>query len=129
MYKDDICFRIDTSLTYMEEVTPRVLYVDPLGYEKIEDKIEGYAHEILKLELKSIFGRLGTYEENMQLAYQAKLKNSKNNRVDGAMKKIMEEEHITPQEFTIVRNIVSRMKKIGQENILFAPPLVVVSGN
>lgn len=48
-YKDDICFMVDTNFTYVEEVEPRMLYVETLGYEATEDEIEGYVKEIIKL--------------------------------------------------------------------------------
>lgn len=47
-YKDDIYFMLDTNSTYIGEVVSRMLNVESLGYEIIEEKIEGYAKIILK---------------------------------------------------------------------------------
>ena len=39
-FKDDICFMIDIGFTYIEVVEPRMLYVEPLGYDILEGEIE-----------------------------------------------------------------------------------------
>ena len=36
-FKNDICFMIDTNFKYIEAIDPRMLYVEPLGYETIEE--------------------------------------------------------------------------------------------
>ena len=47
-FKDDICFMVDTDFTYIELVEPRIAYVEPLGYDMTEEKVEWYVEVILK---------------------------------------------------------------------------------
>ena len=56
---------IDTNFTYIELVEPRMLYVEPLGYEISKGEIEGYAKIILKYDKDEEFDMLGTYHEIM----------------------------------------------------------------
>ena len=50
-YKDDILFMVDTDCTYIEAIEPRMLYVEPLGYEITVDEIEDNVKEILNIFL------------------------------------------------------------------------------
>lgn len=81
-YKDELCFMVDTNFTYMEAVTPRVIYVDPLGYDITEEIIESYVQKILSADLDPKIPRFGTYKENMKLSYQTKLEKSIRKKVD-----------------------------------------------
>jgi hypothetical protein len=49
----------------MEVVTPRVLYVDPLGYETTKEIAEDYAQRIINVELDPNSSRFEMCEENM----------------------------------------------------------------
>ena len=49
---------IDTNFTYIELVEPRMLYVEPLGYEISKGEIEGYAKIILKYDKDEEFDRI-----------------------------------------------------------------------
>lgn len=86
---------VDTNFTYVEVVEPRMLYVDPLGYETSEDEIEGYVKEILKSNPDEVFDRFGTYEENMQMTYQEKIEKSVKKKVNNSLRKVMEETQMT----------------------------------
>ena len=78
---------VDTIFSYVEEVEPRMLYVDPLVYKFIEEQIEGYVREILKSSPDEEFDRLGTFEENMQMAYQENIEESTKKKVESIMGK------------------------------------------
>ena len=52
-YKDELCFMVDTDFTSMETSTPKVMYVDPLGYEITKEKIEVYAQKNPKCRSRS----------------------------------------------------------------------------
>ena len=65
-YKDVICFMVETDTTCMDEVEPRVKFIEPMGYEMSEELIEGYMQMILYLDKDTRFPRWGTYEEKMK---------------------------------------------------------------
>lgn len=65
-YKNDICFIIETNVTYMEAVEPRVKFIDPMGYEMIEELIEVYTKIILENDRDEECPRWGTYEEKVK---------------------------------------------------------------
>lgn len=102
-YKEEIFFMDDTDFTYIKAFEPILLYIDPLGYEVTKEEIEGYIQEILKLETDEEFGRFGTYEENMQWAYQVKPEKSAKRKIHSTTKNIMKETYMNPQEFIAVR--------------------------
>ena len=42
-YKDEIWFMVQIDFTCIEAIIPRVKFIEPMGYEKSEHLIEGYA--------------------------------------------------------------------------------------
>lgn len=60
-----------TNFTYIELVEPRMKYVEPLGYEVTEEKVEGYVEVIVKSARDEEFNRFGTFEEMMQMTNQS----------------------------------------------------------
>ena len=42
-YKDEICFMVETNFTCMEAIIPRVMFIEPIGYEMSTELTEGYA--------------------------------------------------------------------------------------
>ena len=65
-YNDDIFFMVETDVTYMEAVEPRLKFIAPMGYEKIEQLIEEYEQIILEFERDMGCPRWGTYEEKVE---------------------------------------------------------------
>lgn len=87
-YKEDIYFMVDTNFTYIEEVEPHMMYVEPLGYEIIEEEIERYEKIILEENQDKEFDMLGTNKELMQSASQAQLEKFAKNKVEAIMKNL-----------------------------------------
>ena len=56
-YKDEICFMVEIDVTCMEVVEPRVNFIDPMGYEMLEELIEGYAKIVLESEKDNEYPR------------------------------------------------------------------------
>ena len=38
-YKNDICYMVEISVTCMEEIEPRVMFMEPMGYGMSEEVI------------------------------------------------------------------------------------------
>ena len=51
------------------------MYINPVGYEVRDVKIEEYVKIILKSNRDEEFDRFGTYDKLMQLTYQENLEN------------------------------------------------------
>ena len=66
MYKEEICFMVETNFTCMEVVIPRVKFIEPMGYELSAKLIEGYTQIILHSEIDSTCPIWGTYEEKIR---------------------------------------------------------------
>ena len=53
---------METNKTWMEEVEPRVIFVQPLHFEVIENIIDGYAKNILECDMDNDSEKWGTLD-------------------------------------------------------------------
>lgn len=99
-YKDDIYFMMETDITCMEVVQPRVMFVESLGYEVTKKTIDGYVKEILKSDLNENSDRWVTTEERLTDAQQLQLSKEAKKKVEPVMKKTPKDTHMYKEEIT-----------------------------
>ena len=59
---NDICFLVDIDYTYVQEVSPRVRWLRPLGYELDVDQASASIIAFLAEEIDKATKNFGTYE-------------------------------------------------------------------
>ena len=98
IFKNGICFMVDTNLTYIEAVEPIETFLEPLGYELNDDVAIGYIDLMLKSEIDQASYRFGTYEEITQSSYQASLEKASHKKIATIMKKALFEANMLEDE-------------------------------
>ena len=62
-FKNDICFMVDTDLTFIEAIEPRETFLEPLGYELSDDVAISYIDLMLKSNIDQASYIFGMYKE------------------------------------------------------------------
>ena len=62
-FKNDICFMVDTDLTYIDVVEPWETFLEPLGYELSDDIAISYIDLLLKSDIDQASYKFGIYKE------------------------------------------------------------------
>ena len=126
-YKDDISFMVEIDNTWIEEVEPRIKFIEPIGYEMIVELIEGCVYIILESKKEMDFPRWGTYEEKvLELHYEFQIKERKKN-VEKKIDSILKESSMTRDEFSQLKGIAMEMNASGQSEVIATTPIIVVA--
>ena len=125
-YKEEICFMVETNITCVEVVEPRVTFIEPMIYEMNEELIEGYAKIILEYEKDTEYPRWETYEEMMRGVHMGLYSKQDEKNVENKIQDIPKESSMTREEYNESLNIFEKTKSNGQTKLLVATPLIVV---
>lgn len=118
---------VDTDFTFIEGVETRVEFIEPLGYEIYEAKIEEYVNRLLKCKLDVTSSRFGTYEENFNSVKSLNKDKLPKKRVDSTIKKILKDTGMSEHEFLVVKHTTIALRDIGKKEVLSVPPLTSVT--
>lgn len=126
-YKNEICFMVDIDFTFVEAVEPRVEFIDPLGYEVSEAKMEEYISRLVKCKLDANSSIFGTYEEKFNSKNSLQAEKLAKKRVDNTIKKILKDTSMTGHEFIVTKQTTIEIRDIGQKEVLSIPPITSVA--
>lgn len=76
-YEEDICFTIKVDECIMEGVEPRQEEVEPMGYEVMNDMLDGYASTLIASPLDPKEKRTNTYLERVTPVQEPSVKKGK----------------------------------------------------
>lgn len=101
---------VETNVTCMGVVEHRVKFIDPMGYEMIEEIIEGYAKIILESERDKECPRWGTYEEKLS-EFQGKIYSKEiKKKVDKKIDEMFTESGMSRDEFREAMDTTKEMR-------------------
>lgn len=109
----------------MEVVKPRIMFVDPLGYEVTKSKIDEYAKKILEKNIDDDNERWGTAGERFKEAQQLQISKSAKRKVENVVKKMLKETKMTKELYIEAKQTAAEVKASGQRNILLVQPLSI----
>ena len=65
-FKEDIFVMVNTNFNYIQEVEPRKIFLDPLGYELSDDTMVGFIDLVLKSQKDQEEYKFRAYDEITQ---------------------------------------------------------------